>query len=216
MSYYYKGISNNPEERQQVIYPYCYWNNCFTNSELDTISELALLTSTKEASISAEDDISDQKPPKSVIKDEIRRSKVSFITPNENNEWIFFRFNQIIESVNNKWYNFDLNGYDQIQYTEYHSSNLGHYYWHTDIFLGKLPENNYTETRKLSLSLLLNSPDEFEGGELHIGHESNYESVKMDRGTAILFPSWQLHRVSPVTKGIRKSLVIWVLGPKFK
>lgn len=216
MSYHYNGISNNPEERQRVIYPYCYWNNSFTETELNDISDMLSLQPTTDALISSENPDPTQTGPIPSTNDNIRRSKISFITPNENTEWIFSRFNQIIEHVNNKWYNFDLNGYDQIQYTEYHGSNLGYYNWHTDIFLGKLPKNDFIETRKLSLSLLLNDPDEFEGGELQIGHESHFESIKMDRGTAILFPSWQVHRVAPVTKGIRKSLVIWVVGPKFK
>ena len=49
-----------------------------------------------------------------------------------------------------------------------------------------------------------------------MGHQNNIDSVEMRKGTLILFPSFQLHRIAPVTKGVRKSLVVWVLGPKFR
>jgi PKHD-type hydroxylase len=83
--------------------------------------------------------------------------------------------------------------------------------------LGPLPNNSYAETRKLSLTLLLSDPDtDFEGGELQFGHETTAESAKIKKGTLILFPSFELHQVTPVTKGVRKSIVVWILGPKWK
>ena len=75
------------------------------------------------------------------------------------------------------------------------------------------------ETRKLSVTFLLNEPGvDFEGGEFEInsGEEKNAESIKMKKGDIIVFPSFMLHRVKPVTKGVRKSIVIWVMGPKFR
>ena len=216
MSYNYKGIVNNPEERQRVIYPFCFWNDTFNEKELDSICEILSNAEKKDASISSSKVIDDNRIPSPAVDNEIRRSKISFHVINNENEWIFNRLNSLIETVNNRWYNFDLNGYDQIQYTEYHESNLGHYGWHSDIFLGVLPKDSYIVTRKLSISLLLNDPEEFEGGQLQFGHESNFETAYMKKGTAIIFPSFQLHRVTPVTRGVRKSLVVWVVAPKFK
>ena len=218
MSYNYRGISNNPEERQRIIYPYCFWNETFTDEELDIICNMMSTTEIQDAAISGnKDDVNINAIPEPKLDHEVRRSKVSFINPNPQTSWIFERLNSLIENVNNRWYNFDLNGYDTIQYTEYHSTNKGHYGWHTDLFLGIPPKESNLETRKLSLSLLLNDPEtEFEGGELQFGTESNFESATVKKGTAILFPSFNLHRVAPVTKGIRKSLVVWVLGPKWK
>ena len=59
---------------------------------------------------------------------------------------------------------------------------------------------------------------DFEGGDFQInsGQEKDAESVKMKKGDIIVFPSFMLHRVKPVTKGVRKSIVIWVMGPKFR
>ena len=75
------------------------------------------------------------------------------------------------------------------------------------------------EIRKLSITMLLNEPGiDFEGGgfEINNGRESESLKVETKRGRIIAFPSFMIHRVAPVTKGTRKSLVVWVLGPKFK
>jgi PKHD-type hydroxylase len=67
------------------------------------------------------------------------------------------------------------------------------------------------------LTLLLNTPGvDFEGGELQFGGEPGYEIADVKKGDIILFPSFELHQVSPVTQGLRKSIVAWVLGPKWK
>jgi PKHD-type hydroxylase len=218
MGHTYRTISNTPEDRQRVIYPYCFWENAFTSDELDTICRIMSTSDLSEAAISSvQDNQTEELIPAPVLNNQVRRSLVSFHTVTSENSWIFDRFNSVIEMINNRWYNVDINGYDQFQYTEYHDYNQGHYGWHSDIFLGALPANSYSETRKLSLTLLLNEPEvDFEGGELQFGHELKHESAKMKRGTIVVFPSFSLHRVAPVTKGVRKSIVIWILGPKWK
>lgn len=219
MSYNYKSISNNPEERQRVIYPYCFWENAFSNEEIDKICKQMADLPLSEGQISSKPNEAESSnfTPTPTMNDNVRRSKVSFHTPSENTQWIFDRLNSVIELINNRWYNFDINGYDQFQYSEYHSTNNGCYGWHSDLFLGPLPNNSYAETRKLSLTLLLSDPDtDFEGGELQFGHETTAESAKIKKGTLILFPSFELHQVTPVTKGVRKSIVVWILGPKWK
>ena len=73
------------------------------------------------------------------------------------------------------------------------------------------------DTRKLSLSLLINEPDkDFIGGEFFINLSKNASLHTLKKGQMILFPSFMLHGVSPVISGVRKSIVIWVEGPKFK
>lgn len=215
MSYNYKTISNTPEERQRVLHSYCFWNDAFTSEELDKICNISSFDLT-EASISQPKE-GNNTVMSSSTNNEIRRSKVSFHHVNQNNQWIFEKLNKVIETCNHQWFNFDLNGYDQYQYTEYNSDYQGHYDWHIDTHLGPQPENSNTEMRKLSITLLLNDPEkDFSGGELQLGHEKNIHSVNAQKGTIILFPSFQLHRVAQVTSGIRKSLVVWVLGPKFR
>ena len=64
------------------------------------------------------------------------------------------------------------------------------------------------------MTLLLSNPSTFEGGELEFMDDK--KSVKLKQGQAIFFASWLRHRVKPVTKGERKSLVMWFGGPPFK
>jgi PKHD-type hydroxylase len=68
--------------------------------------------------------------------------------------------------------------------------------------------------RKLSLVCQLSDPSEYEGGELQINTGEIFTPEKQ-KGTVILFPSYLLHRVTPVTKGTRRSLVLWIEGPAF-
>ena len=68
--------------------------------------------------------------------------------------------------------------------------------------------------RKISMTLLLSDPSTFEGGELEF--MSKGKRAKLKQGQAIFFASWLQHQVKPVTKGERKSLVMWFGGPSFK
>ena len=68
--------------------------------------------------------------------------------------------------------------------------------------------------RKISMTLLLSDPSTFEGGELEF--MSRGKRVKLKQGQAVFFASWLQHRVKPVIRGERKSLVMWFGGPSFK
>ena len=95
------------------------------------------------------------------------------------------------------------------QFTHYPMG--GFYEWHMDNdVLGK----HQPPVRKISMTLLLSNPSTFEGGELEFMDDK--KSVKLQQGQAIFFASWLRHRVKPVTKGERKSLVMWFGGPPFK
>jgi PKHD-type hydroxylase len=180
------------------------WDNGFTNEELDAIVKYCDAAGTEQGfTFGAE------------TKEEIEKHRVSnvkFHDRNENTAWIFDKLNFIIQAANEQFYNFHLNGYSQFQYTTYDSK--GRYDWHTDLSFGQKYDKD-AELRKLSLTLLLN--DEFEGGEFQIndGKEELATTIPMNKGRVVLFPSFVIHRVKPVTKGIRKSLVVWVIGPKF-
>ena len=95
------------------------------------------------------------------------------------------------------------------QFTHYLES--GFYDWHMDNdVMGK----HQPPVRKISMTLLLSDPTTFEGGELEF--MSKGKTAKLKQGQAIFFASWLQHRVKPVTKGERKSLVMWFGGPSFK
>jgi len=111
-------------------------------------------------------------------------------------------------AANQQAWRFDVSHSNQTDYLKYDVD--GHYHAHVDTFVQ--PGNN--ETRKLTILVFLN--DDFEGGRLFIqnGHKKYYPPQKA--GTALVFPSFMLHGVEPVTKGIRRSIVTWLVGPWFK
>ena len=98
---------------------------------------------------------------------------------------------------------------EMAQYTEYPSG--GFYDWHMDSDVNFVHEPT---VRKISMTCLLSHESEFEGGELQIEKEKN--KVKLVQGQAIFFASFIRHRVAPVTKGVRKSLVMWFGGPPLR
>jgi PKHD-type hydroxylase len=215
MSYNYKTISNYTKDRSETTYPYSFWNDLFNEEEISNILNYIENKELLDGAVESKN-LEDSKSA-DLIDKIVRDSKISFHFINEENNWIFSRINNLIEVANDRWYNFDINGYDFLQYGEYHGTTNGNYDWHTDLIFGSRQEgSNFSETRKMSISLLLNDPSEFEGGELEFKCGVDELIPDMKKGTAIIFPSFMLHRVRPVTKGIRKSLVIWTLGPKFK
>ena len=202
MSHNYTGISNSPSTRSRKINPFCFWAGAFNEEELSKILEIMQKIPLEESLIGNKK-----------IDHNLRRSQVAFHFPNEENQWIYERLNTIIENLNSQFYNFDLNGYDRLQYGEYNQKDQGTYDWHIDSAYGTSEEY---EDRKLSLTLMLN--DDYEGGDFEIIYGRYDEPIKIpkEKGKIIVFPSFLFHRVTPVTRGIRKSIVAWVVGPKFR
>lgn len=203
-------ISNDPFLKRRIIHSFITWNNSFNIDELSNIQNLCEKENFDKATTVG----------KGEKCEEQRRSKVKFFERNEDNFWIFDRFNGVIDSINNQFYDFDLYGYKSFQYTIYDSLNNGMYDWHADTILGNVPDNMQSgSTRKLSLVMLLSQPyEEFTGGEfqLNFGMEKDPVTPTLNKGDIIAFPSFMIHRVKPVLLGIRKSIVIWVEGPKFR
>jgi len=155
------------------------------------------------------------------LKESSRNSKIKWVYYNSNTSSIFKDLQKIIIRANNEAFNFDLKGSeDPIQYTEYYSNTNGRYNWHQDDKYDFDPGLQKTSFRKLSLTIQLTDPNEYEGGDLEIynPHPEKGKIVKIpkEKGKIIIFPSYMWHRVTPVTKGIRKSLVWWVGGSQFR
>jgi PKHD-type hydroxylase len=74
----------------------------------------------------------------------------------------------------------------------------------------------YGTSRKLSIVVQLTDPKEYKGGELQIFEGGEPVVVSKQQGMATFFPSYMLHQVTPVTKGMRHTLVMWVAGKNFK
>ena len=144
-----------------------------------------------------------------------RSSKVKFI---HSSHYIGELCLNNVADVNKQGYNYDLRCYDNDQFQYAHYSVNDYYNWHVDI------QKNRSKVfvRKLSFSLVLN--DDYDGGVLEIAvpnspdadNPYNIFHVPRKRGTLIVFPSHLLHRVTPVTHGIRKSIVGWFVGPPLR
>ena len=119
-----------------------------------------------------------------------------------------------VESVNSAFFGFDLfNGVNEIQYTEYSAEDNGFFKPHHDV----LWTSEKMCDRKISMTVQLSDPDEYEGGEFVFNEAPNPDADELKKkGTILVFPSFLLHEVTPVTKGLRKSLVMFVYGPRWR
>lgn len=111
-------------------------------------------------------------------------------------------------SINNQAWKFDITNQNQTEYLKYEKD--GHYVMHMDTSFSL----RSSQTRKLTVLAFLN--DDFEGGKLYLCTGSTRYYPPQEKGTVLVFPSFILHGVEPVTSGIRRSIVTWMSGPWFK
>ena len=137
-----------------------------------------------------------------------RSTKISWW---DKNHWASSIFWHYFNRANIDIWEYDLTDIETIQITKYEPGD--HYTWHCDY--GADDEDDLT--RKLSATLLISDPSEYEGGEFEIIDYSGAAlTLPKLKGTIIIFDSRAPHRVAPVTSGTRISLVCWMRGPKIK
>ena len=145
------------------------------------------------------------------IKQNIRMCKVYWVPKNSEYMWLYKKIIDKAIDINRKFWDFDLVGADiPIQYVEYDYNYKGHYDWHLDI------GNTNNSKRKLSISIQLSSELDYEGGNLLFFNNNRQSRACRKMGSMILFPSYILHKVEPVTKGKRRALILWLTGPPFR
>lgn len=178
---------------------YYYFTEVFTPDEIREIIELCEKLPKEVATVEYNE-----------TSEDIRRSEVAWLEPNDETKWIYDRLGEYVLSANEEMgWNFDISGmFEDIQYSIY-MDNGGHYNWHSDIGVN-------TAHRKLSMTLLLSTPEEYDGGKLEFNIGSSVMEGPRDVGSLTVFPSYLLHRVTPVVSGVRRSLVLWVSGEPFK
>jgi hypothetical protein len=138
---------------------------------------------------------------------DIRAVDTYSIELNDKTKWIFDRIAAATGTANRDYYKYNVLGITHsLQLLHYKGDENGHYDWHIDAGPGP------SCTRKISVVVPLNNPQEFEGGVLDINNNGTLVTAPQAPGTMILFPSFTPHRVNPVTKGDRWSLVSWVHG----
>jgi PKHD-type hydroxylase len=175
---------------------YSFWKNAFTKEECQKIINIAKDKGLIKGKTTGESDVRD--------------SKISWLYPNDKMDWVFRRITDIALNLNERFFKFDLFGINEgLQFTNYEAPS-GKYGKHIDRAVNMA-------VRKLSISIQLTNPEDYEGGELKLyDGEENGTVMDKSQGTLVLFPSYVLHEVMPVTKGERNSLVTWVTGKQFK
>ena len=198
------SLSNHflPDHRGNINHMnYYYFTDAFTPQELLKIIEIGeKLPITPGTTVGHDNEAG---------VSEYRVSDISWIDETEETAWIYEKIANYAKIANKEMWNFDIwNFQDPLQFTKYYG-NGGHYDWHVDLGPG-------ISNRKLSCVLQLSSPEEYEGGVLQMNPGGNTIEVPKGYGTLCFFPSFLLHRVTPLTSGVRKSLVTWLCGANFR
>ena len=144
--------------------------------------------------------LSDGKVKDDRIDYNIRDSRIAWIHPNTETHWLFSRAVLVFKN------SLPFNSLQSMQYTIYDSKG-SHYDWHRDIGSG----DNIAKARINVAVLQLSNPGDYKGGVLQIKHEEEVIDVMKMRGMTTTFPIQLLHKVSPVTSGVRKTLIMWGL-----
>ncbi|WP_212525098.1 2OG-Fe(II) oxygenase [Actibacterium sp. MT2.3-13A] len=147
-----------------------------------------------------------------VANHSLRRADIAWLDEIEGAEWVTDRIFELVREANRAVFDFELRDFSEsAQVARYGAERSGHFGWHSDIGDGPLARR-----RKLTLVVQLSDPAAYEGGVLELMPDSNIRAANAAQGSATLFPSFVLHRVTPVTRGTRHSLTIWAHGPAFR
>lgn len=131
-------------------------------------------------------------------------------------EWVYDLVRQKVASVNETHFGVNIIGVlDTISYMRYEADESGaglhgKFAWHSDIGEG------YTNMRKLTMVISLSDPEEYEGGDLRLFINGELNLGKLKKGEVAIFPSFVQHCVTPVTKGVRQTLVAFISGPRYR
>jgi PKHD-type hydroxylase len=142
---------------------------------------------------------------------DVRKSSIKWIPQDDEWKWLYEKLMNMAKEANSIW-GFDLiSAPEQIQYTEYYGDKLGHYGWHQDI------GPNMLSLRKISITVQLSESDEYVGGDLEMFcGEGHIQTSPRGAGVVFIFPSYMMHRVTPVTSGVRRSFVLWLGGAHYR
>lgn len=180
--------------------PFATWENGFTDEQLASIREFGDRLALSKASLGG-----------GTTDEIIRDCETGWIEYGPETAFIYDTLGFIARNLNGQFFDFDLFGFvEHLQYTVYGEEG-DHYTWHLDRGTG-----TSGPPRKLTLVLQLSDPDEYEGGDLQIQAGAEPETIEKRKGLIAAFPSFMLHRVTPVTSGVRRSLVVWLTGPRFR
>jgi PKHD-type hydroxylase len=180
---------------------YYYFTDVFTENEIEQIIEIGESQPKVKATTVGED--------ANEGTSDYRVSDIAWLSNNPKTKWVFDRIADLAIKANTEMWNFDIWDFqDDLQYTSYYG-NGGHYDWHADLGVG-------ISNRKLSVVLQLSGAEEYEGGELQMNTGGSIINVPKQKGLICFFPSFVLHRVTPLSSGLRRSLVTWLCGANLR
>jgi PKHD-type hydroxylase len=182
------------------ITPFVYFNDIFNHDELHSLTKYCRSLETVKA-----------RTTKNIENDDYRKTDIGRVILNSDTEFFYQRISEIVVLLNSKSYDFELSGfYEDLDYLRYDSAEQAHFELHTDNVVFNQPG------RKLSVVLQLSDPSEYEGGELQIIMNKDPITIPKNKGMLVIFPSYTVHKVTAVTRGVRETIVGWVTGPRFK
>jgi|LakMenE18May11ns_1017448.scaffolds.fasta_scaffold9959131_20 PKHD-type hydroxylase len=187
-----------------TVNTYCYYSGVFDDEMLDDIVTLGDSLLLKNAEVGGNFDVPGGE------NADIRKTTIGWIPTNDQNAWLYRKLTDSIFQANSKWFNYDLNHIESLQFSVY---NEGDFY---DAHVDHHYQGAGQYPRKLSFTMQLSDPSDYEGGDVNLITSQTPFAIPKERGTITFFPSYTLHEVKPVTKGIRKALVGWIHGPNWK
>ena len=141
-----------------------------------------------------------------------RRAELVWLDEVSDTEWVMDRILELVRLANRDVFDFEISEFaESAQVATYRASAGGHFDWHSDIGEGRIASR-----RKLTMVVQLSETDAYQGGKLELITGRDGLAASTARGTATLFPSFMMHRVTPVTDGTRQSLTIWSHGTPFR
>ncbi|MBC8239904.1 MAG: 2OG-Fe(II) oxygenase [Alphaproteobacteria bacterium] len=193
---------------------YCIWEGHFSADYCDRVTVYADSLGRMEAAARYD-------PEKKA-----RSSDVAWIADNTDHAWIFDPIASIVAVTNRKYWQWTITDRETLQYTRYATDQF--YGWHADARSEPYPDDGRWPglTRKISVTISLSDEADYDGGAFALEDTTlppgkTEKRVKVfeqarRRGSIIIFASHLHHEVRPVTRGLRRSLVGWFLGPPFQ
>ena len=144
----------------------------------------------------------------------IRSTQVAWVHRNTETEDLYLRMEAVVLRLNADLFHFVLSGLTAMQYAVYRQDEAGYFDWHNDY--GRYRDDPGQEPRKITMSLQLSDGASYDGCDLEVRAAHPVDVAPRERGALMAFRANALHRVTPITRGMRKSLVIWAAGPEFR
>lgn len=191
-------MSRKDYDKRKGLTDYYYFLGGLTDEEIELIKSISENYTVEEGTTGK------------ALHPNYRNSKIRWLPKDNKTEWLYKKLGALAKQANNDYWGFDIVGFGEyLQYGEYNSNVSGHYDWHLDL-------GQHSCWRKISMSVQLSDPDTYKGGDLQLYTKKDIISVPRKKGTILFFPSYLLHRVTPVTEGVRYSLVTWITGPPLR